>query len=838
MPPHTAHRILSKSKLIGFRQCPKRLWLEIHQPETREDSHTTQAIFRTGHEVGAVAQHIYDPAGEGMTIDFQAEGVAAAVERTRMLLQTRKPLFEAGFAAEGGLAFADVMLPIADNQTPAWRMVEVKSSTSVKTYQADDVAIQSHIAKASGVDLRSVSIAYIDSAWVYPGDGDYNGLLIEKDMTEAAFSRGAEVTAWIASAQQVAAQATPPDIPMGQQCDTPFPCGFQKYCNQNLPEAEFPIAWLPRMQSTALKDFLTQSGARDMQEIPEAFLTPMQHRVRDATLCGQAYFDAEGARKDLLHYPLPAYFLDFETIQFGVPRWAGTRPFQMLPFQFSLHRMDAQGQLTHHDFLDLSGNDPSEAFVAELAQACAEPLPVFVYHAGFEGSRLKELAQRFPTMAPALRAIHGRLVDLLPIARARYYHPHQHGSWSIKKVLPTIAPDLGYDALPGVHNGAIAMTAYLEAIDPATTPQRKAAIHEELMAYCRLDTLAMVEIWKKFSQKHSTHKPTDHTQGEKTMSTQATSPSESAGKTPFFTALMEHLMQGTMIPKVQVERSIGPIIGFFLTHALATKPDEDIVMLCPEFPIQKAGSNQSTNIDWLMLDLSKQELLLVELKTTDTTFRPEQAATYRELQNKIARAGSAAFLLDDLETIGAASQERGKYQNVRNMLAQGFGVSDDRLREALGRCKRARVIYLAPDVSKPKDWPTSEQGWEWMSFADLPTSLNEHDYADQWPAIRSSLVSLDALTRRIRNGDTLSAGGVKNYRDLLDFEQLLERCRSDGASLTVGLTNWRSMLPHMPLEQLRAKTYKCDLAVGGIGKKIDKNWIPGDQFLGHVMNLA
>ena len=333
-------RALSKSKLIAFRQCPKRLWLDVHQPDAREDSSATQAVFRTGHEIGALAQQIYDPAGEGVTIDLRAEGVAVAVESTHVLLQTRKPLFEAGFVAAGGLAFADVMLPITEGETPAWKMVEVKSSTSVKTYQEDDAAIQSYIARAADVDVRSVSIAHIDAAWVYPGGGDYKGLLVEKDVTEAAFARGAEVAAWIARAQQVAAQAVPPDVKTGAQCETPFPCGFQKYCRKNQPPTEFPIAWLPRISSKLLKDFLIQSGAQDMRDVPEALLTPLQRRVRDATLLGQAYFDAEGARKGLLKYPLPAYFLDFETIQFGVPRWAGTRPFQMLPFQFSLHRME------------------------------------------------------------------------------------------------------------------------------------------------------------------------------------------------------------------------------------------------------------------------------------------------------------------------------------------------------------------------------------------------------------------------------------------------------------------------------------------------------------------
>lgn len=493
-------RALSKSKLIAFRQCPKRLWLEVHKPAAREDSSATQAVFQTGHEVGAIAQQIYDPTGEGAVIDLGAEGLVAAVERTKVRLQTRKPLFEAGFMAGGGLAFADAMLPLPDGESPGWKMVEVKASTAVKTYQEDDVAIQSYIARASGVDLRSVSIAHIDAAWVYPGGGDYSGLLAEKDVTDMALARSAEVAEWIARAQQVQVQAEPPTVPMGAQCETPFPCGFQPHCRQSLPEVEFPLAWLPRPASKALKDFVAQSGAQDMRDVPEALLNAIQRRVRNATLCGQTYFDAEGARQDLLKHPLPAYFLDFETVQFGVPRWTGTRPFQKLPFQFSLHKMDACGQLTHQSFLDLSGSDPSEAFAAQLARVCAEPLPVFVYHSGFEGTRLKELALRFPAIAPALQAIRGRLVDLLPIAQTRYYHPSQHGSWSIKKVLPTIAPDLRYDVLPGVQDGGMAMTAYLDAIAPTTTPQRKAVIRDELLVYCSLDTRAMVEIWKKFSQ--------------------------------------------------------------------------------------------------------------------------------------------------------------------------------------------------------------------------------------------------------------------------------------------------------------------------------------------------
>ncbi len=302
---------------------------------------------------------------------------------------------------------------------------------------------------------------------------------------------------------------------------------------------------------------------------------------------------------------------------------------------------------------------------------------------------------------------------------------------------------------------------------------------------------------------------------------------------PFFSALMQHLMQGTMIPKVQVERSIGPIIGFFLADALSTKWGDDIVMLCPEFPIRKEGNNQSTNIDWLMFSRKTQELLLVELKTTDTSFRIGQANIYGELQDAIAYEQSAAFLIDDLEEISSTSPEPGKYRNVQKMLAAGLETTVDKLRDTLDRCRSARVIYLAPQASRPQDW---RQDWAWLSFADLPTTLNAHAHADQWACIRNSLTSLDTLTRRMRNGDDPATAGEKNYKEMLDFEKTMDLCRSRGASIVLGLMNWRSELTRMTMEQLRIKIYKYDEAEGGIGKKIGRNWIPGDQFLTHVTN--
>ena len=491
-------RTFSKSKLLALRQCPKRLWLEIHRPDLREDSAATEASFRIGFQVGDIARKIYDPEGRGALIDVESEGFNRAFERSADLLHTAQPIFEAGFSAGGALAFADVMLPQQMEGKQVWRMVEVKSSTSVKDYHRDDVAVQAFIAKSAGVPLESIALAHIDSSWVYPGDDDYHGLLMENDLTDEAFSRIEEVEGWIAQAQGVFSMLAEPVINTGEQCDQPFECGFYDYCSRDEPKPEYPIHWLPRFPAAKKRELATQ-GVNDLRHVPDDLLNDRQQRVKDHTLADSVFFDADGAAADLAECGLPAYFLDFETIQFAVPIWKGTRPYQQITFQFSLHTLDAAAQLEQTAFLDLSGSNPSEPFANALIAACGEQGPVYVYNAGFETARIRELAERYPLLSGPLLAINERVVDLLPIARERYYHPSQQGSWSIKKVLPAVVPELRYDALDGVQDGGMAMDAFLEGIHPDTSAERKAEIEQQLLAYCKLDTYAMVRLWQVFA---------------------------------------------------------------------------------------------------------------------------------------------------------------------------------------------------------------------------------------------------------------------------------------------------------------------------------------------------
>ena len=493
-------RTLSKSKLMTFRQCPKRLWLEVHCPDLREDSSATQASFAVGHQVGNIAQRLYDPEGKGALIDPQAEGFDTAFARTQTLLRSAQPIFEAGFRAEGALAFADVMLPVRKGGKRVWRMIEVKSSTSVKDYHRDDAAVQAFLARACGVPLSAIALAHIDSAWVYPGADDYDGLLLENDLTDEAFCRSDEVRGWIAEAQQIVAKRKVPAINTGSQCTNPYECGFLAYCQGLEPQAEQPVSWLPRI-GNKLAAHIKANAVIELRDIPDALLNDQQRRVKEVTLSGRTYFDQQAAAKALASHKLPAYFMDFETIQFAVPIWKGTRPYQQIPFQFSVHRLSRTGKLEQQAFLDLSGKDPSKAFAEALLAACGERGPIFVYNAGFETARIRELAERFPRLATQLLALNERVVDLLPVARDHYYHPSQRGSWSIKAVLPALCPDLNYADLKGVQDGGMAMEVFLEALSPQASATRKAEIERQLLDYCALDTYAMVRLWSAFTGK-------------------------------------------------------------------------------------------------------------------------------------------------------------------------------------------------------------------------------------------------------------------------------------------------------------------------------------------------
>ena len=484
---------LSKSKLISAWQCPRRLYLEKFHPDLAEVSDNMEALFATGHAVGAVAQVLYGTP-ESVEIPFDRR-MTRMLEATRELLDSgaRFPIFEGTFEYDGILVRADVLIPDGNS----WRLVEVKASTSVKDYHVLDCAIQEWVLRNAGVPLASITLAHIDNQFVYQGGGKYEGLLTEHDLTDEILQVEPRVEDLIAAARAAIANGMP-KVTVGAHCSKPYDCVFQNYCWPT--DAEYPVGGL-RGSKARLGQYVA-AGCRDIRDVPADDITAeTQLRIHHVTCEGvPEVLDGAGALLSELDYP--RYYLDFETIGPAVPIWADTRPYEAIPVQWSCHIDDGAGDghyenMRHEEFLDLSGQPPMRPLAEKLIECLGDAGPVLMY-TGYEEGVIRNLGRMFPDLKRDLDKIIDRLFDLHPVVKDHYYHPDMLGSWSIKAVLPTINPDMDYRKLEGIREGTAASSGFLEAINPQTDMVRKLELEEQLRRYCRFDTEAMVEILRFF----------------------------------------------------------------------------------------------------------------------------------------------------------------------------------------------------------------------------------------------------------------------------------------------------------------------------------------------------
>ncbi len=470
-------------------QCLKRVHLEINHPELVRYSKSTEAAFALGHEVGDIAVQLYG-GDEGSYIEYSGGSLSRALRETEKLMSSmfRTPIFEATLRYEDVLVREDVLLPIEEEGGNSWRIVEVKASTKMKPEHIHDCAVQAWVHLESGYPLSRISLAHIDNQFVYPGDDNYQGLLIEHDLTEQVFELLPSVPIWVEQAR--AAVAGPmPDVPVGQHCTSPYECPFLNFCWPH--DSRYPIMGLGGGRKKL--GIWVLDGYHDIRDVPSSEITSeTQLRIHRVTMDGTPEL-LPGARAFVQELAYPRFYLDFETVGPAIPLWAGTRPYQALPFQWSCHIERAPGAMDHAEFLDLSGAAPMRALAEAMITALEEEGSVLMY-TSYERGVIQNLADMFPDLAGALQAIDGRLVDLHPVTKINYYHPDMLGSWSIKAVLPTIAPDMDYASLEGIQEGTQASAAYLEAIDPKTSAKRKEEIRKNLLKYCKHDTEAMVRL--------------------------------------------------------------------------------------------------------------------------------------------------------------------------------------------------------------------------------------------------------------------------------------------------------------------------------------------------------
>ncbi len=481
---------LSKSRYLDGLQCHKRLWWRVHEPSSPElvPDASLQSIFDTGTQVGEVARaHVPG----GVLIDLphtHYDGKIAATQQA--IANGAEVIYEASFRADGVFVAVDILV----REPRGWRVIEVKSTTSVKPQHLPDAAIQVHVLRRAGLTVTGADVMVLNRECTYP---DLSDLFTRNDVTAEVEGMLAGIPADVRS--QLAALAGPlPSVSIGPHCSEPYDCPFVTRCWPALPPHH--VSTLHRLLARRAAEFAAQ-GYATIHDLPDGLgLNAQAERQRRAVQAGRMLVEGDLARS-LERFRPPLAFLDFETVQFAIPIWQGCHPYEQLVAQFSCHRERPDGTLDHFEWVPEAPGDPRAEMARRIVESCAGARTVVAYNAGFEKGCLEGLANALPGQAAALRDIVARLADPLPVVREHVYHPDFGGSFSLKAVLPALVPELGYADLE-IAEGESASRELKRLLltDTAQPAAERAATREALLRYCERDTLAMVRVLSRLRE--------------------------------------------------------------------------------------------------------------------------------------------------------------------------------------------------------------------------------------------------------------------------------------------------------------------------------------------------
>lgn len=488
---------LTKSKIMTGLQCHKKLWYDINDP-IKKDSH----LFHIGNRFGDYARQYY---GRGVNLVNVTDPNLAIADTAKAIkyLET-KAIYEGAFLHSETLVRADVILKGNDG----WHLIEVKSSTELKQEHIKDASIQAYVIKATGLNLVTVKIAHINKAFEYKEDGNYEGLLIEVDITESVLNNMGNVESWIDELHYLGKNGIAiPKVEMGDQCTDPYPCPYQTRCGEFLPKvADVPISILPNTGGT-LAEKWAKSGIYDLRDVPEEALKNPLHKIIQTSHKENRAWISQELKDRVNSFAWPRYFMDFETVQQGVPLLTGTKPYQAVPFQWSVHRWDELHQDIKledgYGFLEYFDPLMDRMFLEELLKVIGNKGPIFAHNAATEKTVLKKLITRpnCRDLKPDVENIIARVEDTLDMVRnGVFYSPEMNGSFSLKDIVKAIPTSVDYASPDALSGGGDAQIVWFCCTDKNIAKAEKEKLTRKLKTYCAQDTLALYHLLKFISE--------------------------------------------------------------------------------------------------------------------------------------------------------------------------------------------------------------------------------------------------------------------------------------------------------------------------------------------------
>jgi hypothetical protein len=480
-------KLLTKSKYISGLQCLKCLWIQINEPEKiPETGIVKQHIFDQGHLVGELAKKMF-PDG----IDIPSDNFMGNTSETQKLLKQRRPLYEAGILTGSIYSRTDILNPVNENE---WDIIEVKQSTSVKDVHIQDASFQKYCWETYGLKIRKCFLALINNKYVKNGLIDPQGLFKLHDITDKVKVAGEGIQNRIDAMLDTIKSSECPEVSIGKYCKDPYDCSLKERCWQFLPEDNIFTLYYGGKKCFDLFN----EGILTVKDIPDDYkMGEKQHIQQACVISGDPFVNKERISEFLSSLEYPLYFFDFETIGPAIPLFDGTRPFQNIPFQFSLHIInDGNAKPEHFSFLASGVDDPRPALLKELKKLLGDTGSILTFNQRFEEGILKEMALAFSEYKTWVAQVCNRLVDLLsPFSNFDYYHPSQKGKASLKKVLPALTGK-DYSELD-IAEGQSASIAFLTVTYGEVTEEERQKVRNDLLKYCGLDTEGMIWIVEK-----------------------------------------------------------------------------------------------------------------------------------------------------------------------------------------------------------------------------------------------------------------------------------------------------------------------------------------------------